>query len=393
MKMKKVISLVLALTMVLSVFVMVPMTAGAATTDTALTLGKTYSGNVQNSSAYLDYYMQGSTTVNYSFVLTASSNVTVKLETTSTTISWRLKSSDGKKTYYTETGAGTKTYYVTKGTNFILSVWAVGMGGGGKYSLTVSKAAPDKLKMKSKAGTLGSSKKVVKFKFTGTGDYALANLTVKSGNKKVATVSHQINSNNTGTFTITPQYMGKTVITLKMRGSNTLKYTAYVTKGYWFVVKGSKAKAPAPKGVSKPKWLSSKKSICTINKKTGKIVAKKGGRVTIIAKKGKTQYKINTVITDYKALGKKAYRQIKNVVNNPEKLKIYNVYKGYSKMIYTGHKVPVVFIDYGSTNDYGAMVRSKMFAYYNDVHEIKYAASWDEDNIIGKKRMPVSSIK
>jgi hypothetical protein len=178
-----------------------------------------------------------------------------------------------------------------------------------------------------------------------------------------------------------------------MKGSNSIKYTFYGTSGYWFVAKGSKAKAPAPAGVSKPKWKSSKKKVATIKKKTGKIKAKKGGRVTFTAKKGKVSYKIKTVVTDYIKLGKKTYKELKNTVNNPDKLKIYNVYKGYSKQIDSKFKIPVVVVDYGSTNDNGAMVRNKVMAYYDDVYQAHFTNGWSIDNIISRKSIKPSKIK
>lgn len=381
--MKKLVSLLLAVMMVVSIFAIVPLSVDAASTNFSLALNKKYSGTLETTSLYgvvmsRDYHY-------YNFTMSKSCNVKVSFSTKAD-VSWSLRSSD----YSDNTGTQTKSklVYLTKGKSYTITV-----SGSGKYAIKVTKAAANKLKLKNKSGKLGTSNKTVKFSFSGTGDYAIDNLKVTSGNKKIATVTHRITSSKSGTFTITPKKMGKVVITLKMKGGNKLKYTAYVTKTYWFVAKGCKSKAPAPAGVKKPTWKSANKKVATINKKTGKINAKKGGRVNFTAKKGKISYKVITVVTDYKVLGKKTYKKIKSVVNNPEKLKIYNVYRGYSKLVYTGKKVPIIMVDYGSTNDYGAMTRKKMVAWYDDVHEIKYATSWDEDNIIGKKSMSPSSIK
>ena len=111
------------------------------------------------------------------------------------------------------------------------------------------------------------------------------------------------------------------------------------------------------------------------------------------AKKGKVNFRITGVVTDYIVIGKRAYRQLKDIVNNPEKLKIYNVYSGYSKQIYSGQKVPVVMVDYGSTNENGAMIRHKIVAWYDDVYEVHYANNWSVDNIIGRRRIDPSKIK
>jgi hypothetical protein len=63
-------------------------------------------------------------------------------------------------------------------------------------------------------------------------------------------------------------------------------------------------------------------------------------------------------------------------------------------VIYTNcRKIPVVVIDYGSTNENGAMVRNKICAYYDDVYEPKYKGGWDTENIIGKKNLKIRKIK
>lgn len=379
--MKKIVSLLLAVIMVASIFAIVPLSANAATDEFSLSLGKKYSKEIE--SAYMSYFF-GSNSHEYSFSMSKASNVKVSF-VTSDSITWKIQSTDGNM--YEGTFSKSQKLYLPK------KSYKLTVSGAGKYAVKVTKIAANKIKLKSKSGKLGTSQKKVNFTFTGTKGYAEANFKVSSGNKKVATVKKSIDSSTKGSITITPKKMGKAVITLKMKGGNKLKYTAYVTKTYWFIAKGCKSKAPAPAGVKKPTWKSANKKVATINKKTGKINAKKGGRVNFTAKKGKISYKVITVVTDYKVLGKKTYKRIKSVVNNPERLKIYNVYKGYSKLVYTGKKVPIVMVDYGSTNENGAMTRKKLVAWYDDVHEIKYASSWDEDNIIGKKSMKPSSIK
>lgn len=377
--MKKTVSLVLALVMILSVLCIAPITANAETKN--LTFGKTYTGTLKST-------LFSTAADEYTFTMTDSQNVQVEVGSDNKQ-TWRISGSTYSEYYSSETAPSKMVYYLKKGVTYTLRI-----SGSGTYSAKVTKAAPDKLILKSTSGKIkNSDSKLVRFSFTGPSDYALANLSIKSSNEKVATASYTVTAGNTGTITITPKFIGTAKITLKMAGSNSVKYTVYVTNGFWFVAKGSKAKAPKPKGVKNPKWSSSKKKVVTINKKTGKIKAKKSGRTTLTAKKGKIKYKITTVVTDYVKLGKKTYREIKDVVNNPEKLKIYNVYKGYSKMISGDQKIPVVVVDYGSTNSYGAMVRNKVCAYYDEVLEIHYKYGWDVNNIIGKKRMKVSKIK
>ena len=208
----------------------------------------------------------------------------------------------------------------------------------------------------------------------------------------MAAASVNVTGNNSGVITIYPKYIGKTVLTLSMIGGNSVKYTVHCTNGYWYVAKGSKTKAPKPKGVKKPKWSSSKKKRIKINKKTGRIKAKKGGRCTLIAKKGKMKYKIRVYVTDYKKLARRTYKEIKDVVNNPEKLKLYNIYRGYYKSG-NGHKVPVVYFDYGSTNSYGAMVRDKLIAFYDDVGTWRYRYVSNANNVIKKKRIKAKTVR
>ncbi len=381
--MKKCISVILAATMMLSLFCGFSITAGAAESFT-LTLGEKYANTLKGQVLY----SMMNDTHRYTFTMNESSNVGIAVAGDDSSKYWSLSSSDYSVSISSQSVPSAKSCYLPAGKSYTLSVT-----GKGEYALMVQKLDADKLTLKSKSGKISDGKKAVEFTYTGTYDYAKANLSVSSSQPKVATADFTLSSgSNSGTLTINPIRIGKAVISLKMAGSNTVKYTIYVTKGYWFVAKG-KAKVPNPIGVKSPKWKSSNKKIVTINKKTGKIKAKKGGRVTITAKKGKVSYKYSTVVTDYIKLGKKAYREIKDVVNNPEKLKIYNVYKGYTKLVYNGIKLPVVVVDYGSTNENGAMVRNKVAAYYNDVYEIQYKYGWDTSNIISKKSMKAKSIK
>ena len=385
--MKRITSIVLSLAIVVGLF-LVPVTAHAENKTFQLKIGETYTGEVDEGISMYGISMT-SYTDTYTFTMNESANIGFMVaKDDNASISWRVRSSDYDISYSSQSAPSTGIYYLPKGKTYSLI-----LSGNGKYGVRTQKLEGDKLKLNSKSGKLAEAKKTVGFTFTGTSGYAKDNLSVKSSKTKVATVEYQITGENSGTFTITPKNVGKTTITLKMKGGNTVKYTANVTKGYWFVVKGSKAKAPKPTGVKSPTWKSSKKKVLTVNKKTGKVKAKKGGRTVLTAKKGKTSYDINTVVTDYIKLGKKAYKQIKNTVNNPEKLKIYNVYRGYSKLIYDGVKVPVIHVDYGSTNENGAMVRSKINAYYDDVYEIHYTSGWNIDTIIGKKKIKASKIK
>ncbi len=384
--MKKYVSMFLALTLIIGILI-IPVTANAADKSYNLQLGKTYKGTVDDPMTLYGIVMQNYSN-KYTFTMTESSNVAINITSKSTSQTWKLQSTDYSVAFPSQSMPSSVGCYLPKGKTYTLTI-----SGAGSYELKISKASADKLTMKETSGKL-TAKKNVPFTYTGTYDYAKANLSVSSSKPKVATASFSLTQGgNSGTLTINPSYIGKTVISLKMAGSNTVKYTVYATDGYWFVAKGSKAKAPKPVGVSKPKWKSSKKKVATIKKKTGKIKAKKGGRVTFTAKKGKISYKVHTVVTDYIKLAKETYKEIKSVVNNPDKLKIYNVYKGYSKQIDGTRKIPVIVIDYGSTNANGAMVRSKTMAYYDEVYQPHYTSGWSIDNIISRKTIKPSKIK
>ena len=382
--MKKFVSLVLTFAFVLGI-VCIPVTANAAVKNFNLELEKTYTKTVDKSTYMYGILIESHSHV-YTFTMSKSSNVGISVVSQGDSQNWQLKSTDSSVRFATQSTPSNVSCYLPKNKTYTLTV-----SGAGKYSLKISALAPNKITSKGKTLKL-TAKKTVSFNFSGTTDYARDNISLSNSKKKVATASVSV-SGNKGTLTINPLYIGKTTITVKMGGSNSIKYTVHGVRGYWFVAKGSKAKAPKPAGVKKPKWKSSKKKVATINKKSGKIKAKKGGRVTFTAKKGKVSYKVKTVVTDYIKLGKKAYKKIKSEVNNPDKLKIYNVYKGYSKQIDRNFKIPVVVIDFGSTNENGAMVRSKVMAFYDDVYEPHYTNGWSIDNIIGRKSIKPSKIK
>lgn len=386
--MKKFLSIILTLALAAGIMI-IPVTVNAATESFNLELGKEYYGTIKEPTKMYGITLE-TNSHEYTFTVKKNTNVMVLVASEGGTINLSLKSTDYSYSTGTKTAPFSGIAYLTSDKTYKLT-----LTGSGKYGVKVAETDPDTVAIKTKSGKATSTAtKTVPFTFTGTYDYAKANLSVTSSQPKVAEATYKISyGTNTGELTISPKYIGKTVITLKMKGSNSVKYTLYATQGYWFVAKGSKAKAPKPAGVKKPKWKSSKKKVATINKKTGKITAKKGGRVTFTAKKGKVSYKIDTVVTDYIKLGKKTYKELKNTVNNPEKLKIYNVYKGYSKQIDTTRKIPVVVVDYGSTNANGAMVRNKIMAYYDEVYQAHFTNGWSIDNIIGRKNIKPSKIK
>ena len=369
--MKKIVALVLSLALTISGINLVPTKAE----DKTIAFGVQYSGKLSSFG-----------TVPYTLNMTSSSNVQVIVGSDNEQL-WTLRSSDGSVSFPQQTAPSNVGCYLPKGKTYELTIKY-----SGNYTLKVNKIAGDKITSKGKKITCKSdATKSVSFTFSGTSDYARANLKIKSSVPKVAAASFSITGNNSGSIYIYPKYIGKTTVTLTMAGGNAIKFTVRCTNGHWYVAKGSKAKAPKPKGVKKPKWSSSKKKRIKINKKTGRIKAKKGGRCTLIAKSGGFKYKIKVYVTDYKKLARRTYREIKDVVNNPDKLKLYNIYRGY--YIMNGHKVPVVYFDYGSTNGYGAMVRDKLIAFYDDVGTWRCRYVSNANNVIKKKRIKAKTVK
>lgn len=378
--MKKLLALVLSLSLAFAGIVAMPQKAEAGKTQN-LVFGTTYTNTLKSS-----YYSTDSDY--YNFYVSPGTEVYITVETLSTSadISWKLS---GDKAVFPSVDAPTRNImaYLPVG-NYKLRVY-----GTGKYSFKIVKKAFGKFYLNKRSGTV-NSKKTVNFSYTGTSDYAKAGASIKTSNKKVATASVEISDSidGRGMIHITPHHIGTCVITVKLARSNSIKYRVYCTSGYWFVAKGSKAKAPKPYGVKKPKWKSSRKKVIKIKKKSGRIKAKKGGRCTLIAKKGKKKYRVKVVVTDFIKLARKTYREIKDSVNNPDRLKVYNVYKGYSRQVYTGMKTPVILIDFGSTNAFGAMIRQKIGAWYDTVHQPHYTWAMSPKNIIKKKRIKTKKI-
>lgn len=378
--MKKLLSLLVVLAMIFSSIVITPAPVKAEEYNYSLTLGKEYKGTLKGS---LFYTLEMNDTANFTFTIAKKTNILVDVKY-SGKCSGSLKTKSGSYVSVDSRGVAT----VTAGT-YVLSL----SGYQAQYIAKISDIGLGTVKFKK---TSGNIKEYTDIPFTYTCSYAQAKTDIKLSNSKskVASAKILLNSDGTGVVRAEGKFIGKTNLTLQLVGGNSSRFSAYVRTGMWFVAKGSKAKMPKPVGFKKLKWKSSKKKVATINKKSGKIKAKKGGRTTITAKKGKEKFTIKLVVTDYIKLAKTTYREIKDAVNNPDKLKIYNVYKGYSKQIYTnGIKVPVIMIDFGSTNDFGAMMRKKVMAYYDDVHEPKYIGVSNANNIISKKSIKKSKIK
>ena len=339
-----------------------------------LTFGKQITAKFEGSSQSSNFH-------GYKFNIGSDTNIKVEISSLSGSVRWGIATEQTAYQRYTYAPSNT-TVYLPKGSGYYLLI-----NGTGEYTFKVTNIGASKVSFPKKSGKFKDVYSVsIPFSYTGSYDYANTHLKLKNSKPKMASASMSLYSDNSGRVTVYPKRYGKTVVKLVMAGGNTAKYTFYVTRGYWYIAKGYKKKAPKPVGVGKPIWSSSKKKKVSIKKKTGKVKAKKGGRVTLTAKKGKVKYRLKTVVTDYKKLARKAYKEIKESVNNPDKLKIYAAYRGYAKVRSDAPKIPVVYFDFGSTNYYGAMIRTKLVAYYDDVMEIKSYTVLNS-NVVYKKKV------
>lgn len=374
--MKKVIPIVLSIALVVTCFVGYDAkTVKAEQKEFNLVFGKQFTAKFSGTSQSENYH-------GYKFNLGSNTNIRVQVTSKSGSVKWGIATKDKKYQSYTYAPSNTFVY-LPKGNNYYVI-----LNGTGEYTLKVTNIGPSKVKFPKKSGKFKDVYSVsIPFTYTGTYDYANTHLRLKNSKPKMASASMTLYSRNTGTVTVYPKRYGKTVLKLVMAGGNTAKYTFHITRGYWYIAKGYKKKAPKPVGVKKPKWSSSKKKRLKIKKKTGKVRAKKGGRVTITAKKGKVKYRLKTVITDFKKLARRTYKEIKESVNNPDKLKVYAAYRGYAKVRSNAPRIPVVYFDFGSTNYYGAMIRTKLVAYYDDVMEVRSYKVVNSNVVYKKKTM------
>lgn len=372
--MKKITSIILTIALVVTCFVGYnAKTVKAETKEFNLTFGKQYTVKFEGTSQSGNYH-------GYKFNLGSTTNIRVQVTSKSGSVRWGVATKD--KAYKSYSYAPSDEYvYLTKGNSYYIL-----LNGTGEYTLKVTNTGLSKVKFPKKSGKFKDVYSVtIPFTYTGTYNYANSHLKLKNSKPKMASASMSLYSDNTGRVTVYPKRYGKTVLSLVMSGGNTAKYTFHITRGYWYIAKGYKKKAPKPVGVKKPKWSSSKKKKLTIKKKSGKVKAKKGGRVTITAKKGKVKYRLKTVITDYKKLARKAYKEIKDSVNNPSKLKVYHCYRGLYRIRAGAQRIPVVYFDFGHTNYYGAMIRSKLIAYYDDTMNIRSFSVSNDNNVYKKK--------
>ncbi len=156
------------------------------------------------------------------------------------------------------------------------------------------------------------------------GSYSPSNSTQsgswKSSKPSVATVSSD--------GYVYARNFGKTTITYK-HGGKTAKCKVTVNKDYYQMGKGQSASFKSwmkkVKGYKKAKWSSTNSGKVSVNRRTGKIKARKGGQVTIKAKIKGTVYKIKVYSYDKKTLKKKTKAALKDALYVPSSLKIQTV--------------------------------------------------------------------
>lgn len=195
-----------------------------------------------------------------------------------------------------------------------------------------------------------------------------------SSNKKVATVGN-------GGY-VTPKSLGKTTVTVKVNGGASTKFNVIVNWNYIGIFSGSSRNAPKVNGKN-VKWKIGNKKLVSI--KNNKIYAKKAGNTTLKYKKGKITYTVRVHIVSYNTLLKKTKAKLKDTLKDPDSLKIYHIWKGYSN-----ESDPTIVIDYGAKNSYGAMVRDDYCvgcSYYNAKKDKSSYSVYSNDSKLKLKSM------
>lgn len=195
-----------------------------------------------------------------------------------------------------------------------------------------------------------------------------------SSNKKVATVGN-------GGY-VTPKSLGKTTVTVKVNGGASTKFNVIVNWNYIGIFSGSSRNAPKVNGKN-VKWKIGNKKLVSV--KNNKIYAKKAGNTTLKYKKGKITYTVRVHIVSYNTLLKKTKAKLKDTLKDPDSLKIYHIWKGYSN-----ESDPTIVIDYGAKNSYGAMVRDDYCvgcSYYNAKKDKSSYSVYSNDSKLKLKSM------
>lgn len=203
-----------------------------------------------------------------------------------------------------------------------------------------------KLKTTSKTTSVGSSFTI---KYSTTPSNSYAKITWSSSNKKVATVNSE--------GKVTAKGLGTCKISAEL--SNGKKYTFKVTVNSkkLYIFKNSERTLPKINGSKTLTWKSNNKSYATVNKQ--KVKGKKAGKTYVSCKYSNVTYKCYIYVVDYNDMLNDSKAALKDRLIDPDSLKIYHIWRGYDV-----DGEPTITLDYGAKNGYGAYVRDEYFNYY-----------------------------
>lgn len=352
--MKKSLSIVLALVMVLSVIVVAPVVADAGSGSWVQMFNVYGTLYDYGDCAYRQFTLSKKTDVEFVMGSYYSEgyyrfNIENEYGTIVYERSGYIDYYDDDHEYYTTLAAG--TYYVniynnddTYDESLVYDFYA--------YRFNSIPTNPTSLKLNKKKITL-SKNGTYTLKATYKPSEVSSSLKFTTSNKKVASISYS------GKYCyVTAKALGKATITAKM-GNKKAKCTVTVNKCWLEIGKGkSKSLTSYVKKVSgykKAKWSSSKKKFVTVSKK-GKIKGKKHGNSKITAKiKGKKYY-LTVYSYDKKVIKKKTIANVKDRLYVPSSFKLGTVRYPhfYSCKIY-----------YSAKNLYGSRVYSATTGFYD----------------------------
>lgn len=220
------------------------------------------------------------------------------------------------------------------------------------FSLSITAKKATKINFKSKNNKINFGKsKTLSYKTNGYNK----KLTWKSSNKKVATV------NKNGK--VVGKGLGKCKITVKSNYGFSAKTNVIVNNKKIYIFKNSYKSIPKINGKTKKGWKKTNNKI-SVNKK---IKGKCQGESTISKKVKGVTYKAKIYVTDHQKLKKAAKKHIKDILKDPDSLKIYHTYKGYDRQ-----GMPSIVFDYGAKNSYGGYAREYISYSYNDKFKLYY---------------------
>ncbi len=340
MKMKKVLSLFLALLTVVTMFSFGTVDAYAAT--------QVYKakGSLSSMDIFSDeFYISSKQKIKFVFTCQAPAYISISNADTFDDVLYN----DGTKDFTTTKTLSKGEYRVFF---CLLDDDSIDSMKNYAYSLTAtdvtSYASKISMTTTKKTMSVGSST-TLKYKTSPSGSVAKS-VSWSSSNTKVATV------NKSGK--VTAKGLGKATITAKLNNGKKTTCTITVNKKDIYVFAGTSRTLPQIGGKKKVTWKNGKKSIAKVNSQ--KIKGVKQGATSVTAIYSKVKYTCNIYVVDYNKLYNKCKSELKDQLKDPDSLKIYHVWRGYDK-----DGDPTVQFDYGGKNSYGAYVRNNYAGYYH----------------------------